>query len=109
MRRIVLDTFQAAGRILTIRQEPPTLTAILGLVASGAGITLFPGMPLYCRGGPLVARAIVASPAPIVESHFVWRRFNTSTAIQRFRDSVKAVAARQQKLQVGEGHPNTGP
>lgn len=109
LRQIVLDTFQAAGRILTIRHEPPTLTAILGLVASGAGITLFPGMPLYCRGGPLVARAIVASPAPIVESHFVWRRFNTSTAIQRLRDSAKAVAARQQKLPIEEAHPKTEP
>lgn len=98
LRRIVQDAFQSAGRVLSVHQEAPTLTSILGLVATGAGVTLFPGVPLYCRGGPLEARPLMGSPAPIVESHFAWRRFNSGIAVQRFRDSVRAVAVGKQHL-----------
>lgn len=97
LRGIVHEAFQASGRVLNVRKEAPTLTSILGLVATGQGITLFPGLPLYCRGGTLEARPLVTTPATIVESHFAWRRFNSSIAIQRFRDSVRAVATGQHR------------
>ncbi|MBN9070370.1 MAG: LysR family transcriptional regulator [Rhizobiales bacterium] len=81
-RRIVIDTFQRHGHVLTVAQEASSLTGILGLVTAGVGITVFCGVPRYCGREAIVARPIVTDT--IVESHLAWRRKGLSEAMRRF-------------------------
>lgn len=101
LRRILTDAFHSMGRILTPYIEAPTLTAILGMVTSGMGLTLFSGVPRFV-GGPLVARPVITTPPVLVETHFVWHRANTNAALRRFRDAVQRVALQSQYLDVEE-------
>ena len=81
-RRIVVDTFQRQGHVLSVAQEASSLTGILGLVTAGVGITIFCGVPRFCGRESIVARPIATDMH--VESHLAWRRKSLSDAMRRF-------------------------
>lgn len=81
-RRIVIDTFQRHGHVMSVAQEASSLTGILGLVTAGVGITVFCGVPRYCGREAIVARPIATDT--IVETHLAWRRKGLNDAMRRF-------------------------
>lgn len=66
------------------------------------GLTLFSGVPRFI-GGDLVARPVVTTPAVLVETHFVWRRANSTVALRHFRESVQRIAQQQSRAPAGDG------
>ncbi|NTF10576.1 LysR family transcriptional regulator [Agrobacterium rubi] len=98
MRRIVVDAFQTSGHIAKIVHEAPTLTAILGLVTSGVGITVFCGVPRFCGGDNIVARPLITKDPVLVETHMAWRRSNDSVVLRRFLDLARRVTSSNQLL-----------
>jgi DNA-binding transcriptional LysR family regulator len=82
-------TLTAGGFVPRISQEEREIHAILGLVASGAGITLYPDcIRSYHRIG-LAVRPI-AGDLPPVRTLCAWRRDNPSPALRRFVAKVHA-------------------
>jgi DNA-binding transcriptional LysR family regulator len=91
LRRIVVDAFQSAGKVMTVAQEASSLTGILGLVTAGVGITVFCGMPRFCGEQAILPRPIVTDPPVIVETHLAWRRTSISIAMRRFIETSQKV------------------
>jgi DNA-binding transcriptional LysR family regulator len=89
-RRIVVDTFQRAGHVLSVAQEASSLTGILGLVTAGVGITVFSGVPRFCGTDAITARPI--STDTIVETHLAWRRKGLSDAMRHFVETSERVS-----------------
>jgi len=84
LRRIVVDTFQRAGQVMSVGQEASSLTGILGLVTAGVGITVFCGTPRFCGENAIAARPIITDPQVVVETQLAWRRTSINTAMRRF-------------------------
>jgi DNA-binding transcriptional LysR family regulator len=91
LRRIVVDTFQRAGHVMSVAQEASSLTGILGLVTAGMGVTVFCGVPRFCVG-TIAARPIVTDT--VVETHLAWRRKGLNDAMRRFADTSARVSMR---------------
>jgi DNA-binding transcriptional LysR family regulator len=91
LRRIVVDTFQRAGQVMSVGQEASSLTGILGLVTAGVGITVFCGMPGFCGENAIAARPIITDPQVVVETHLAWRCTSTNTAMPRFMKTSEKV------------------
>jgi LysR family transcriptional regulator, benzoate and cis,cis-muconate-responsive activator of ben and cat genes len=91
LRRIVVDTFQRAGQVMSVGQEASSLTGILGLVTAGVGITVFCGMPRFCGENTIAARPIITDPQVVVETHLAWRRTSITTATRRFIETSQKV------------------
>jgi LysR family transcriptional regulator, benzoate and cis,cis-muconate-responsive activator of ben and cat genes len=91
LRRIVVDTFQRAGQVMSVGQEASSLTGILGLVTAGVGITVFCGMPRFCGENAIAARPIITDPQVVVETHLAWRRTSITTAMRRFIETSQKV------------------
>ena len=91
LRRIVVETFQRSGHVLSVAQEASSLTGILGLVMAGVGITVFCGVPRFC-GEAIAARPL--APETLVETHLSWRRKGLSDAMRRFVETSQQVAKR---------------
>lgn len=94
MRRIIVETFQKAGRVMTVGQEASSLTGILGLVTAGVGITIFCGVPRFCGEHAISFRPIVTNPEVCVETNLAWRSANMSGAMHRFIKTSEEVARR---------------
>jgi DNA-binding transcriptional LysR family regulator len=90
-RRIVVDTFQRAGHVLSVAQEASSLTGILGLVTAGVGITVFSGVPRFCGRESIAARPIVCDTR--IETHLAWRRKGLSDAMRHFVEASQKVSA----------------
>jgi DNA-binding transcriptional LysR family regulator len=92
MRRIIVEAFQKAGRVMTVGQEAPSLTGILGLVTANVGITIFCGVPRFCGEHAIAFRPIVTNPEVCVETYLAWRSANISGAMHRFIKTSEQVA-----------------
>jgi DNA-binding transcriptional LysR family regulator len=90
-RRILVDTFQRAGHVLSVTQEASSLIGILGLVTAGVGITVFTGVPRFCGSDAIAARPIVTDT--VVETQLVWRRKSLSDAMRHFVETSERVRA----------------
>jgi DNA-binding transcriptional LysR family regulator len=89
-RRIVVDTFQRAGHVLSVAQEASSLTGILGLVTAGVGITVFSGVPRFCGRESITARPIATDT--VVETYLAWRRKGLSDAMRHFVETSQKVS-----------------
>jgi LysR family transcriptional regulator, benzoate and cis,cis-muconate-responsive activator of ben and cat genes len=98
MRRIIVETFQKAGRVMTVGQEASSLTGILGLVTAGVGITIFCGVPRFCGEHAISFRPIVTNPEVCVETYLAWRSANITGAMQRFIRTSEEVAKKYEKI-----------
>ncbi len=92
-RPIVVKAFQSAGEVLTVTQEASSLTGLLGLVTAGVGLTIFCDLPRFCGADAIVARPLITNPAIMVDTFMAWRRTNTSSALRRFIETSRKVAA----------------
>lgn len=89
-RRILVDTFQRAGHVLSVAQEASSLIGILGLVTAGVGITVFTGVPRFCGSDAIAARPIATDT--VVETHLAWRRKGLSDAMRHFVETSERVS-----------------
>jgi LysR family transcriptional regulator, benzoate and cis,cis-muconate-responsive activator of ben and cat genes len=89
-RRILVDTFQRAGHVLSVTQEASSLIGILGLVTAGVGITVFTGVPRFCGSDAIAARPIATDT--VVETHLAWRRKGLSDAMRHFVETSARVS-----------------
>ena len=89
-RRILVDTFQRAGHVLSVAQEASSLIGILGLVTAGVGITVFTGVPRFCGSDAIVVRPIATDT--VVETHLAWRRKGLSDAMRHFVETSARVS-----------------
>jgi DNA-binding transcriptional LysR family regulator len=91
-------TFTAAGFVPNIVHEETEIHAILGLVASGAGITIYPEcIRSYHRIG-LAIRPVTGNLPP-VRTLCAWRRDNPSPTLRRF----VALVHRHLGMDAGDG------
>lgn len=92
-RRRLSDLFSAIGVDLNVTVEASNTLALLGLVAAGIGITIYPESLIGFLGGSVEAR-------PINDGQFrshtvlVWRKTNRSKQLQAFVEIAKNLPAR---------------
>lgn len=87
-RAIVLDQFAAKGLVPRLAHEAPSLTAIVGLVRAGLGVTLVPETMRTAIGPELAVRPIADAASEIV-TVAAWRR----PADGRIRAMIAALEA----------------
>lgn len=91
-RRRLDDLFTAEGIALTVKLEAPNTLAILGLVAAGLGITVYPESLIGLLGRNVEVRPIV-HPRFRSETVLVWKRANRTKAVTRFVEIAKRLPA----------------
>ncbi len=77
------EMFSAAGVPLRVRLEASSTLALLGLVAAGLGITIYPGGITRLLAHGLEARPI-ADEGFRIETILVWKRMNRAASLRRF-------------------------
>lgn len=93
-RRRLSDLFSAEGVALNVKVEASNTLALLGLVAAGLGITVYPESLIGFLGRSVEAR-------PIMDSHFrsrtvlTWRKSNHSEQVRAFVDVAKNLTAKR--------------
>ena len=75
--------FSAAGIRLDVRLEASTTLALLGLVAAGLGVTIYPAGIAHLLAQGLQARPF-ATGAFGIETILVWKRMNRTAGLRRF-------------------------
>lgn len=84
------DMFGALGLWLRPAHEASNTLGILGLVAAGMGVTIYPGSLLGLLGNDLGARPF-SDPSLQIETVLAWKRTNRSRAVLNFADLARAV------------------
>jgi DNA-binding transcriptional LysR family regulator len=82
------DMFAAEGVTMTVRLEASNTLALLGLVAAGLGVTIYPKSLIGFLGRNVDARPI-AHPAFRVETVLVWKRTNRAKSVRSFVEVAK--------------------
>jgi len=77
------DMFSAEGIAMNIRLEASNTLALLGLVAAGLGVTVYPKSLTGFIGQNVVVRPIV-HPAFRIQTVLVWKRTNRTKAVRSF-------------------------
>lgn len=89
----IVSLFQRAGLHLRIAQEAEHLQTILGLVASGFGVSLLPGSVRSIRSRGVIYRRL-ADRRPLVETAVAYRKDASSEVLRAFIAVVEAASAR---------------
>jgi DNA-binding transcriptional LysR family regulator len=82
------DMFSAEGITMNIRLEASNTLALLGLVAAGLGVTVYPKSLTGFIGQNVAARPIV-HPAFRIQTVLVWKRTNRTKAVRSFVEVAK--------------------
>ncbi|MGH1575032.1 LysR family transcriptional regulator [Methylobacterium sp. P31] len=91
------DLFQSNGITLRIRLEASNTLAIIGLVAAGLGVTIYPAS-LIGQLGPNVEVRPIEHPDFYSETVLVWKRINRSGPTQCFVEVATKISPRHQAL-----------
>lgn len=87
------DMFNAEGIALNVRLEASNTLALLGLVAAGLGVTIYPESLIGFLGRSVEARPIQA-PGMRCITVLVWKRLNRSPAVRGFVEIARQLAPR---------------
>lgn len=90
------DMFAAEGIAINVRLEASNTLALLGLVAAGIGVTVYPRSLTGFIGQNVEVRPIV-HPAFRVQTVLVWKRTNRSKAVRSFVEVAKRAPTRDQR------------
>lgn len=93
-RRRLSDLFSAEGVDLNVRLEASNTLALLGLVAAGLGITIYPESLIGFLGRSVEIRPII-HPQFRSRTVLVWKRSNCSKQVRLFVDVAKNLPARR--------------
>ena len=101
-RMILDDLFNTRGLRLQVAHEPSNTLAIIGLVASGLGVTLYPAS--LARLSPVGVRLLplTDSAAPI-ETTLLWRRTESTPPLRWFVAVCREVASEGLKVAAPAG------
>lgn len=87
------DMFSAEGVALNIKLEASNTLALLGLVAAGLGVTIYPESLINFLGRNVEVRPILHSSFRI-QTVLVWKRTNRAKAVLNFVEVAKHLPAR---------------
>jgi len=87
------DLFHSEGVALRVRLEASNTLALIGLVAAGLGVTIYPECLIGFLGQTVDVRPIV-HPDFRVQTVLVWKRTNRSGPIRHFIDVAKTSTTR---------------
>ena len=87
---LAIKLCREAGFVPRVRHEVDYPSIVLGLVGAGVGISLVPSSIRKIQSAGVVFRPLVASP-PVLQTSVVWRRDNTSEAINVFLQLVHSM------------------
>lgn len=90
------EMFSAAGVALRVRQEASSTLALLGLVAAGLGVTIYPAPLSRLLAHGLESRPIT-DPVFRIETVLAWRRLNRVASLRHFVADAEYVAASLQE------------
>ncbi len=90
------DMFSAEGIAMNVRLEASNTLALLGLVAAGIGVTVYPRSLTGFIGQNVEVRPIV-HPAFRIQTVLVWKRTNRSKAVRSFVEVAKRPPPRDQR------------
>jgi LysR family transcriptional regulator, benzoate and cis,cis-muconate-responsive activator of ben and cat genes len=82
------NMFSAQGVAMNVRLEASNTLALLGLVAAGLGVTVYPKSLIGFLGQNVEARPI-RHPAFRIETVLVWKRTNRAKAVRSFVELAK--------------------
>jgi DNA-binding transcriptional LysR family regulator len=82
------DMFSAEGVAMNVRLEASNTLALLGLVAAGLGVTVYPKSLIGFLGRNVEIRPI-AHPAFRIQTVLVWKRTNRTQAVRQFVEIAK--------------------
>lgn len=88
-RRRLADMFNVEGVPLDVKIEASNTLALLGLVAAGLGITIYPESLVEFLGQNVEARPIV-HPDFRSQTVLVWKRKNRVKAVRRFVEAARS-------------------
>lgn len=91
-RRRLGDMFASNGLRIAPQLEASSTTALLGLVAAGLGVTIYP-RPLAGIAGTHIESRPIDDPAFRIETILVWRRMNRAASVRRFVECATRAAA----------------
>jgi LysR family transcriptional regulator, benzoate and cis,cis-muconate-responsive activator of ben and cat genes len=91
------DMFSAEGIAMNIRLEASNTLALLGLVAAGLGVTVYPESLIGFLGRNVEIRPI-AHPAFRIQTVLVWKRTNRTQAVRHFVEIAKKSRASVPRL-----------
>ncbi len=94
LRKDIENACYAAGFSPEVAREASPLTAVLLLVAAGAGVALVPASIAHSYPVPGVNYARLSSPPPLTTAGMAWRSDDPSLILLRFLDSTRALAAK---------------
>lgn len=83
------DMFSAEGLMLNVHLEASNTLALLGLVAAGLGVTIYPESLIGFLGRNVEVRPLQA-PNFRITTALVWKRSNRSTQVRAFVDIAKS-------------------
>jgi DNA-binding transcriptional LysR family regulator len=78
---------------LNTKVEASNTLALLGLVAAGLGVTVYPESLIGFLGRNVVVRPIV-HPAFRIQTVLAWKRTNRANSVRHFVEVVKSRSAR---------------
>lgn len=84
------DMFHAEGVPLKVKIEASNTLALLGLVAAGLGVTIYPESLIGFLGRNVEVRPII-HPGFRSQTVLVWKRNNRSLAVSRFVETAKSL------------------
>lgn len=87
------DMFSAEGVPLNTKLEASNTLALLGLVAAGLGVTIYPESLIGFLGRSVEVRPIM-HPDFRIQTILVWKRTNRTMAVRHFVDIAKNLPAR---------------
>jgi DNA-binding transcriptional LysR family regulator len=87
------EMFAAEGMPLNTKVEASNTLALLGLVAAGLGVTVYPESLIGFLGRNVVVRPIV-HPAFRIQTVLAWKRTNRANSVRHFVEVVKSRSAR---------------
>jgi len=87
------DLFSAEGIPLNATLEASNTLALIGLVAAGLGVTVYPESLIGFLGRNVEVRPVM-HPAFRVDTILVWKRINRTSAVRNFIDLAKHLPAR---------------
>lgn len=85
------DLFAAEGTRLAVALEAPSTLALVGLVANGLGVTVYPASLAGLLGGEVAARPFDGAGLE-VETVLARKRVNRTAAVRAFLRLARAVA-----------------
>jgi LysR family transcriptional activator of glutamate synthase operon len=92
LRRDIEEACAGAGFRPRISRETRSLSAVLLLVAAGAGVALIPASVAHLYPVPGVHYARLAEPSPVTTAGMAWRPGGNSRVVEEFMEITRDVA-----------------